>query len=883
MLAILGFFIFIILLLLTPLLVLKRFIVYDDMRQPVYFMGKLDRFVRPSVKSQLPKWWVSFITGPFSAANMDRTIRRPSLHLRFIEKTGPPYVTARKKLSMEVNGLDVAGTKIGYFVYFDVEYAPHETFDQFPDETLAVLALDDRERLKRIQIITAEVFEDVLNPVIERSGLANNPEALTSTQLSNKLDILTPTSIEFEQILPELEIQLEERLKRIGFLFLTEAEAMENLLPEDSEIAKLWVELGLGKEPETFLPLRVELWPIIKRLILVEPAVKKQLPSIQVETFRTVFESFADVQMPFKEKQTDDEPKNRAFNWQIQEGTRTDFAPRVDSMTFNAHYLSAWSKFFHVEDEVNKSSSFFRNDYRKPASEDVRVMFDALIDIMIELLNASVNDDLSTAAFALNRANSLLNELNKQIEEKEFSAFPLPNDDKKIITTVIGVWQQLSNDHSAMLGQQSLQVMGPSQRRHLVGQGHYQSKLWKEAWRPVENPYLTGGPVTPPAFIGRGDILHAIAQSLKNNTVHDTPITIILYGHRCMGKTSMLYNLYDYVPADWLVVTLDLVYELETTKNLNDFYFILATAMHLATQQRFGDIVPAPEFAHYYHAQDLSDGARHAFHHFVDEVLAHMPAEASIILGLDEYEALETAVQAGILPVQIYSLIHSLVNHARIHVIASGLHQLEEMSDAYQHALVGTNGIFSNIKVSYLPPPLSQTLMTDLVTNRTIPPDITYAPDVVAHLHRMTNGHPYMIQRICHDLVTQIAPRIVEEQKKRRPQKVQVGLSDLDAVLDDAFMLKQDRYFDGLWNDQVRPFAMHKRILQSFAHAQANATLSLPELTKQTTLTDQDVWDTLGVLQNRDLVMQVDEGEAWRLRMPIFWVWLRIHLGIGLD
>ena len=119
--------------------------------------------------------------------------------------------------------------------------------------------------------------------------------------------------------------------------------------------------------------------------------------------------------------------------------------------------------------------------------------------------------------------------------------------------------------------------------------------------------------------------------------------------------------------------------------------------------------------------------------------------------------------------------------------------------------------------------------------------------------------------------------------------------SNINYILSTWFEFIEKYFLNSFWNPNrkcsafadftLNIYGPSHHLNKSFCdrQAQASATLSLPELTRLTALSDQEVWDTLGVLQNRDLVMQVDEGEAWRLRMPIFWAWLRTHLGIGLE
>ena len=59
--------------------------------------------------------------------------------------------------------------------------------------------------------------------------------------------------------------------------------------------------------------------------------------------------------------------------------------------------------------------------------------------------------------------------------------------------------------------------------------------------QPIDNPYIAGVPVAPPLFRGREDIYRRIHQLWSGGQARKPPI--ILYGHRRMGKSSILRNL----------------------------------------------------------------------------------------------------------------------------------------------------------------------------------------------------------------------------------------------------------------------------------------------------------------------------------------------------
>ena len=73
---------------------------------------------------------------------------------------------------------------------------------------------------------------------------------------------------------------------------------------------------------------------------------------------------------------------------------------------------------------------------------------------------------------------------------------------------------------------------------------------------------------SPPQIIGRHDLLAQIIERWNNS---HTPDSIILYGHRRMGKTSIIQNLEGSAPKGSLLVYLDLAGATATSEKVGDF------------------------------------------------------------------------------------------------------------------------------------------------------------------------------------------------------------------------------------------------------------------------------------------------------------------------
>jgi hypothetical protein len=472
----------------------------------------------------------------------------------------------------------------------------------------------------------------------------------------------------------------------------------------------------------------------------------------------------------------------------------------------------------------------------------------ALGDVSLEVARYQQATSPSTRAAAVNRAIGMLSELAERLDEMRVP-------ERTILRAIIQRWQQVVSEAAGRLGEQALREMSAPERFTLAGEGGRRSTFWERPATPFPNPYIAGRPVEPPLFVGRRDILNRILEHWQG--AH-TPDSIILYGHRRMGKTSILRNLADYAPPDSLLAFLDLKGERATARHLGDLFLSLADAVHATASKRFPDL-PAPDPANY--AQPAA--AKIHFERLLREVLNRLPPKAYLILTLDEFESLQEAIEAGDLPHQAFDLLRSLSQQRRVALVLAGLHTLDEMSRDYQQAFFSS---YVNVKVSYLTLPAAEQLiarpMPDFALN--------YHPDVLTEIFHLTHGQPLLIQRICQELVFHLNHELFDLDRRR---EVRVLPADLRATLTDEFLLRESRYFDGIWNDQIAPYPDQAAVM--YALARVDAPLAVEELAHRADLDTGRVQHALAALDKRDLV--ACEGDSWNLLMPLIRRWLRLR------
>ena len=231
-------------------------------------------------------------------------------------------------------------------------------------------------------------------------------------------------------------------------------------------------------------------------------------------------------------------------------------------------------------------------------------------------------------------------------------------------------------------------------------------------------------PVTPPLFVGRKDIFNRIRGIWSSK---DNPDSIILYGHRRMGKTSILRNLDEYTPPESLLVYANLQGEAAFAEGTHHLLKGLAdTVSAAAHDHNLGVSQPIPS--------DYRNPAEagHAFRRLLRESLEALPEKASMILALDEFETIDVCVRDKKIGKDIYSYLRTLAHEARITLVFAGLHTLDEMSRDYQKPFFES---YVNIAVPYLSPEESR----DLITNPAHDFSVNYHPKAVEQIIHETH------------------------------------------------------------------------------------------------------------------------------------------------
>lgn len=472
-----------------------------------------------------------------------------------------------------------------------------------------------------------------------------------------------------------------------------------------------------------------------------------------------------------------------------------------------------------------------------PTQQQARL---ALSDVLALLRHYDQATNLNQRTLALNRANSMLKELSDYVTAE------VQPPEQVLWLRLLEHWRDFVATQQGLLAQAALHALSPL--AHQSESLSPQATLWQQPAQPFDNPYIAGRPVTPPLFVGRNDIYRQIAATWS---AQSTPDSIILYGHRRMGKSSILRNIPLFIPLTGLFVYSDLSGDTSFVTSAADLILELASKLHHAAQQQ-GQSLPAVPPSDYTNAHD----AQYHFNRLLEQVAGR------VYFALDEFEAIDVAVAEGHMGQEIYGFLRSYAMGNTSHnltFILGGLHTLDEMSHAYHQAFFGS---YRNILVSYLSPETAW----QLITNPTEDFTLNYDPAAVARIIHESGGQPLLIQQLCREALNHLNHTMFDL-GQRRPALI--TLSDVEMSLEEILSPRGNTYFLGVWaqltDDEPR--------LLIRALAQRDAPWSLPDIRHVSPLSEEQLLAHLTWATRHDLLRQATP-HTWQFCVPLMRQWV---------
>lgn len=425
----------------------------------------------------------------------------------------------------------------------------------------------------------------------------------------------------------------------------------------------------------------------------------------------------------------------------------------------------------------------------------------------------------SVRSLAVNRAIGELKNILDNIET-------IPQAERELIKDIAQTWQKALLELTAEVGQINIT-------------------------EPVRNPYTIGDPVVGKQFAGREDIIRKLQEYwlLTNN-----PQSIVLFGHRRMGKTSILLNIANLLGSKVKLAYVNLQGVGETSQGLADVLISITDAISITL-----DVPPPAD-------EDLFNSPYRTFKRYLHQVVTKL--DGALIVALDEFEQIEELMSGGYIPKNFMKRLRAMVQmNPKLAFALAGLHTLDEMTQDYFHPFFAS---IIPIRVGFL----TQGATRQILAN---PGDedflLDYQPEALDRIYELTHGQPSLVQRVGFLLVRRYNELTFET---GRPQKNIFTIEDVKAVIDNPDFYSHGRYyFTGVWDQAARGAKGQQQILTALApHKQEG--LTLPALSDATGIDTPEMQTALETLERHDVVKR-DGDNRWQIAVELLRRWLLLR------
>ena len=421
----------------------------------------------------------------------------------------------------------------------------------------------------------------------------------------------------------------------------------------------------------------------------------------------------------------------------------------------------------------------------------------------------------SARSLALNRA---LGELETILDSPDI----LPQCERNLIIQTAQKWQQILLQVTGKIGDISIT-------------------------QPVSIPYIIGDPVRGNLFVGREDIIRQLEELwVKGNPLQ----SVALYGHRRMGKTSILLNASNCLGSKVQVAYVNLLRVGDCSQGAGELLIFITDAIAKTVK------IARPA------DRDLLDLPYLTFGRYIEQVIANV--ESGLIVALDEFEKIEELIDAGNINQDFIGFLRGMVQmSSKVAFAFAGLHTLDEMTEDY------FNPFFASIipiRVGFLSLGATRQVLAN-------PDDdflLDYKPEALDRIYELTHGQPYLTQLVGFLLVRLYNDQVFEIGRPRDPM---FTLEDVATVIDDPEFFSRGRYyFTGVWGQAAQGASGQQEILKALApHLQG---MNLDTLSQETGMDETSLQEALKTLDRHDVVRESDG--CYSITVELFRRWVQM-------
>jgi hypothetical protein len=389
------------------------------------------------------------------------------------------------------------------------------------------------------------------------------------------------------------------------------------------------------------------------------------------------------------------------------------------------------------------------------------------------------------------------------------------------------------------------------QWRRLVSEAGGEAGRLVEA-EPVSNPYVAGNPVEGNLFIGREDVMRRLEELWIGEGQKPS---VVLYGHRRMGKSSILHNLGARFGLDTVIVDFNMQ-RVGLVESAGELLYNLALALY-DSLPNLQEGVGEPDAARFADHNPYT-----AFDRFLRQI-DRVRDDRRFIVTVDEFELIERAIEENQLEARLLDFWRGLIQtYPWFVMVFAGLHTLQEMTRDYWHPLYGS---VTPIPVSFL----SHEASRRLITQPTPEFSLDYDRDAVESIIALTNGQPYLVQLIGHGLVTRFNRQTFEEGIERERR---FSLVDVEAVINaPEFYRDGDAYFTGVWRQaETSEPPGQTAVLHAMVQSEKGAPIDV--IARRAALVPEKVAQALQALARHDVV--AGAAGQWQFTVELMRRWV---------
>ena len=440
----------------------------------------------------------------------------------------------------------------------------------------------------------------------------------------------------------------------------------------------------------------------------------------------------------------------------------------------------------------------------------------------------------TTRSFTLNRAQGeLTNILN--------NSQTLPEAERGIIIDIAKTWQKALLQIAAEVGEISIT-------------------------KPVRNPYIIGDPVLGEKFVGREELIRQLEELW---VMGEQLQSVVIYGHRRMGKTSILRNAANSIGSGVKVVYVNMLNAGNISEGVGEVLMAISDAVSDALN------IPPPDDDKLLKLPEIT------FKRYLKQVVQKLKENSlqALIIALDEFEIIEELITAGKIPKNFLGYLRGLLQmDSKIAFAFAGLHTLEEMTADYFQPFFAS---VIPIHVGFMERAVTrQILANPSLVNPNINKEdlkntedflLDYKPEALDKIYEFTHGQPYLVQLIGFVLVRRYNDQIFELGRKRDPV---FTVEDVEAVIDNAEFFEKGRYyFDGVWSQAKQGAQGQQAILEVLAPYPEGLSYddAIAEVSKKG-FDEESLKKALDTLQRHDVVKET-QGRL-SIIVELFRLWL---------